>query len=73
MAFKGIIIDIILLLSVGRTAVADMASFVFVSAVCIELVIAIESLATETTFRMSLKAALVNCTRLIISVLLMPP
>jgi hypothetical protein len=50
-----------------------MASFVLISAMGIKLIIAIESLATEATFRVSLEATLVDCTRLVISLLLMFP
>jgi len=72
MVFKSIIIDIILLLPVGRATITDVTSLVLISAMSIKLVISIESLTAKTTLRMSLETTLVDCTRLIISVSFMP-
>jgi hypothetical protein len=63
--FQAIIVYIVLRLP--SSSIADKASFVFLSAVDVQLVIAIEPLSTEATFRMTFETALVYCSRVIIS------
>lgn len=54
----------------GGTAIANVASFVLVSTMSVQLVIAIESLPTETTLGVALEAALVDGTRFVVTMLL---
>lgn len=70
--FQRTIVNVILLLPIHRSSIADMTALVPVPTVNIELVIPIEPLATETAFRVSSKSTLINRTGNIISVLLMP-
>lgn len=71
MILKGLIINVVLLLTVGGTTITDMATFVFVSAVSVELVVAVEALATKSTLRVSFETTLIDRAGLIIAVLLM--
>lgn len=67
------IIDVVLLLAVSGLSIADVASLMLVTAMCIQFVISVESLATETAFRMASKTALVNSTGDVVSVFLVFP
>jgi hypothetical protein len=68
---KGIVVDVILLLPASTVlAIADVAAFVFVSAMRVKLVVSIETLATEATFRVSLESALVDRAGVIVAELL---
>lgn len=67
------IIDVVLLLAMSGLSIADVASLMLVTAVCIQFVISVESLATETAFRVTSETALVNGTGDIISVFLVFP
>lgn len=69
--FQGLVIDVVLLLAVGGTAITDMATLVFISTVSIKLVIAVETLAAKATLWVSFKTTLVDGTGLIITILLM--
>lgn len=69
--FKGVIIDKVLLLTIAGPAVADMASFMPVSAVGIELIISIESYSTEPALWMASETALVSSTGIVVPILLM--
>jgi hypothetical protein len=71
--FKRIVIDVVLLFPSLRLAVAYVASLVFVSTVCIQLVVAIEPLSTKPTLWMTFKTALVDGPWIVISKLLMLP
>jgi hypothetical protein len=72
-ALQSIVVDVVLLLTMGGTAVANVASFVLISTVSVEFVIAIESLPTESTLWVALEAALVDSTRFVIAMLLVFP
>ena len=65
------VIDVILLLAAPTPSIADMTSFMFVPTVNVQLIVSIESLSTETAFRMPLETALVDSARMIISEFLM--
>ena len=49
--------------------IADVASLMLVAAMCIELVIAVKTLTTETTLRMAFETRLIHGARVVISVL----
>ena len=67
MFLEGIVVDVVLLLAASRSSVTDMAALMFVPTMQIELIVAVESLMTETTFRMPLKSALVYRSRIIVT------
>ena len=69
-ALQSIVVNIVLLLAMGGTAVANMASFVFITTMGVQLVIAIESLPTKTTLGVAFEAALVDSTGFVITMLL---
>lgn len=64
---KSIVIDIVLVLAIARLSVTDVTSLMLVSAVSIQLVITVEALVTEFTFRVAFETTLVNSTGRIIS------
>lgn len=64
---ESIIVDIVLVLAIARLSVTDVTSLVLVSAVGIQLVIPVEALVTEFTFRVAFKSTLVNSAGCIIS------
>jgi hypothetical protein len=68
---ERVIVDKVLLLSAAITPVADVAAFVFVSAMCVQFVISIEALSAETAFWMSLEATLIDRARVVVAKLLM--
>ena len=69
---KRIVVDIVLLLPAPTVlTIADVAAFVFVPTMRVELVVPVEALATEATFRMSLESALIDRARVIVAELLM--
>lgn len=70
MVFQCLIIDVVLLLAVGGATITDMATLVLISTVCVEFIIAVETLAAEAAFWVSFETALVNGTWLIVAVLL---
>jgi hypothetical protein len=70
---QSVVVDIVLLLAMGGATVTDMASLVFVSTVGVELIIAIESLPTESTLGVALEATLVDSTRFMIAKFLVFP
>ena len=59
MALQGVIVNVVLLLAIGSASVTDVASLVFVSAVGVELIIAIEPLAAKATLRVAFEPTLV--------------
>lgn len=67
MLFQRIVIDIVLLLPAPFSAIADVAALVLVATMRVQLIVSVEALTTESTFRMSLKAALVDRTRVIVA------
>lgn len=67
------VIDVVLLLAMSGLSIADVASLMLVTAVCIQFVISVESLATETTFRVTSETALVNGTGDVVSVFFVFP
>jgi hypothetical protein len=68
---KGIVIDVVLLLPASAVlAIADVTAFVLVSTMRVKLVVSIETLATEATFRVSLESALVDRAGVIVAELL---
>jgi hypothetical protein len=69
--FERVIVDKVLLLSAAITPVADVAAFVFVSAMCVQFVISIEALSAETAFWMSLEATLIDGAGVVVAELLM--
>ena len=71
MHLKGVVVDKILLFSAPPfSAIANVAALVLVSAMSVKLIVAIEALSTEATFRMSLEATLIYCSRVIVAKLL---
>jgi hypothetical protein len=62
-----VVVNIVLLLTVGGASVTDVAPFVFIATVGVQLIVTIEPLTTETTFGVSLEATLVYSSRLVIS------
>jgi hypothetical protein len=71
--FEGVVVDKILLLSGTLTTVTDMAPFVLVATVCIQLVVSVEALTTEAAFGVPFEAALIDRTGVIVAELLMLP
>ena len=69
MVFEGVIVDVVLLLAMSRSSVADVASLMSVTTVRIQLVISVEPFTTETAFRVPSETALVNRARDVVSVL----
>jgi hypothetical protein len=71
---ERIIVDVILLLPTAAvSAIADVATFVLVPAMGVELVIAIETLTTEAALRVSLETALIDGTRIVVAKFLVLP
>ena len=60
MVFEGVIVDVVLLLAMSRSSVADVASLMSVTTVRIQLVISVEPFTTETAFWVPSETALVN-------------
>ena len=71
MLLQRVVVDVILLLAAPIPSIAYVAPFMFVPTMDVQFIIPIESLSTETAFRMSFEAALVHCAGMIISKLLM--
>jgi hypothetical protein len=69
MTFKGLIVHVVLLLAVVRAPVTDMAAFMLLTAMGVQLVVTIEALSAETTLRMPFETALVDGTGLVITIL----
>lgn len=65
--FERVVVDVVLLLPVVVTTVADVTTLVLVTTVSIQLVVSIEALSTEAALRMSFEAALVNGARIIVT------
>lgn len=67
---KRVVVDIILLLSAAFSAVTDMATLVFIPAMCVKLVVSVEALTTEAALRMTLETTLVDSPRIVVAELL---
>jgi len=70
MYLERIVVDIVLLLSAPVATVADVTALVLISAVRVQLVVAVEAFSTETTFWVAFEAALVNGTGVVVAELL---
>lgn len=70
---ERIVVHKVLLLPAPITAVANVAAFVLISTMCVQLIVSVEALATETAFRVSLEATLIDRARVIVTELLMLP
>ena len=57
---ERVVVDIVLLLTTTVTSIADVAAFVLVTTMRVQLVVAIETFSTKATFRVSLEPTLVN-------------
>lgn len=62
-----VIVNIVLLLTMGGASVTDVATFVFITAMSVQLVVAVEPLTTKSTLRVSPEATLVYSSRLVIA------
>ena len=71
MKLQRVVVNIILLLAALVQSIANVAPLVLVSAMCVQLVIAVESLPTKPALRMAPEAALVDGPRIVVSKLLM--
>jgi hypothetical protein len=71
MVLKSVVVDKVFLLPVTSSAVANVTPFMLVSAVSVELVIPVETYPTKSAFGVAFETALVNCTGVVISKLLM--
>lgn len=69
MEFECIVIDIVLRLATAVSPVADMAALMLVTAMCEELVVAVESFSAEATFGVTLETGLVDCAGVVVAVL----
>ena len=70
MLFQTRVIEEIRWLLRGILSIANMTSFVFIPTVDKEFIIAVESLSTEATFRMSFESGLITSTRFVVAELL---
>jgi hypothetical protein len=71
---KGIVVDVVLLLPAPIvSSIADVTALVLVPTMRVKLVVSVKSLATEATFRVSLEAALIDRSGVIVAKLLMLP
>lgn len=62
-----VIVNIVLLLTMGGASVTDVATFVFITAMSVQLVVAVEPLTTKSTLGVSPEATLVYSSRLVIA------
>jgi hypothetical protein len=70
---ERIVVDVVLLFPASPfAAVANVAALVLVSAMRVELIVAVETLVTEATFWMSLESALIYCSRIVVAKFLVP-
>ncbi len=68
---QRVVVDIILWLPALGSPVTDVTTLVLVPAVCVQLVITVEPLATEATLGMTSEAALVDRARVVVAEFLM--
>lgn len=71
--FEGVVIDIVLLLPRTLAPVTDMAPLVLVATMCVQLVVSVKALTTETALGVPFEAALIDRTGVIVAELLMLP
>ena len=71
MLLKGIVVDVILLVSPWVSAITNVTFLMLVPTMCIELVVTVEPLPTKAAFRVTFEAALIHGSRIVISKLLM--
>jgi hypothetical protein len=72
--FERIVVDIVLLFFTSTVpAIANMATFVFVPAMRVKLVISVETHSAEAAFRVSLESALIDRAGIIIAKFLVLP
>ena len=71
MFFERVVVNKVLLLPSLISSVADMTSLVLVPTMHIELVVAVETLSTEATLRVSLESTLIDSPWIIVPELLM--
>lgn len=64
---ERIVIDKVLLLPASFSSVADVATLMLVATMRVELIVSVEALAAESTFRVSLETALINCARIVVA------
>lgn len=69
--FQGVVVYIILLLPSSIPSIADMALFMLISAMGVQLIIAVESLPAKATLRMALETALIHGSRVVIAIFFM--
>jgi hypothetical protein len=65
--FECVVVEVVLLLATTVLPVADMASFMLVATMCVELVITVKSFVAETTLGMTFETALVNRSRIVVT------
>jgi hypothetical protein len=70
--FQSLVVHVVLWRGASSTSVTQMTSFMLFTAMCKELVVAVESLSTETTFWVAFEPALINGARIVIAKFLMP-
>lgn len=71
MNLQGVIVDVVLLLPATFSAIANVTALVFVSAVCIQLIVSVEALTAEAAFRVALETTLVYGAGIVVAKLLM--
>lgn len=69
--FQRVVVDIVLLLPAPFSAIADVTALVLVATMRVKLVVSVEALTAESTFRVSLKTALVDRARVVVAEFLM--
>lgn len=67
MFLKGVVINVVLLLAVGGAAITNVAAFMSVTTVSVELIVTIESLTAEATLGVTPESTLINSSRLIVA------
>ena len=72
MLFQRLVVQVILGMSSVVSPVADVALFVFLSAMNVELVVTIEAFLAKATLWVSLEAALINSAWVVVANLLVP-
>jgi hypothetical protein len=64
--FQRVIVNVVLRLAASAPSITDMATLVLVSAVSIQLVVAVEPYVTESAFRVALEPTLVDGARSVV-------
>lgn len=71
MSLQSIVIEVVLWVLTACPSIAKMASLMLISTMSIQLIFAVEPLATKAALRMALEATLVHCARIVVAKLLM--